>query len=256
MSREAIIRIARSEFYNVIRHPMVIATAIILCLLIVINAAGCSYLLPQLKLMGYKDVFTQGWSNTFSYTLLILSFISLCISVVSISGERANGSLRVLLTKPLYRKDIIAGKFLGINAFLLLLSLFAMLMNIALIMIAYSGPSSVVEIIKIGLFEIVMFLFSMLTSGIMILFAIIFKGLLDSLVFALTYLYVTWYVYVPDSLEILRWINPVQQCKMIVTPMVTLSTWMDASLPSVILLILEIIAVFLAGSALFNNEDT
>jgi ABC-2 type transport system permease protein len=256
VSWNAIRIIAKNEFSNVIRHPIVIVTVVVLSILIAINAAGCTYLLPQLKSFGFGDVFTQGWGNMFTYTLLVLSLISLCVGIVSISGERANGSLRVLLTKPLYRKDIITGKLLGINAFLLLLNLFVALVNVALIMIAYGGPSSSAELVKIGLFELAMFVFSMLTSSVMILFAIALKNLLESLVFALAYLYVTWYVFVPDSLAVLRWINPVVQCKMIVTPLVTLSTWTNVSLPILVLMILELLAVFLADSALFNNEET
>jgi hypothetical protein len=139
-------------------------------------------------------------------------------------------------------------------AFLLLLNLFVGILNIALIMINYGGPGSTNELLKIGLFEIVMFIFSSLTFGIMLLFSLIVTGLLESLVFAMAYLYLTWYVFVPDSLGILRWINPVLQCHNAITPWATLPTWMNTSLP-VILMIIELAAILFANIMLFNREE-
>lgn len=247
--------LARSEFASIVRNPIVIVTTIVLCFLIVLNSAGCSYLLPQLKLLGYTDVFTRGWSNTYVYTLLILTFLSLCIGVVSLSGERSNSSLRLLLTKPLYRTDLIVGKLVGINAFLLLINLFAGVINISSLMVSYGGPESISSIYKIIIFVLVMFIFSSLTTGIMVFCSIILKGVLESLVFAMTYLYATWYVYVPDSLDVLRWINPVMQCKMTVNPGTTIPDWINGSLPVVILMIIEVLAVSLLDCVLFNRED-
>jgi ABC-2 type transport system permease protein len=247
--------VARNEFALIIRHPMVIIIAVLLMVLILINSVACSSLLPQLKIMGYKEVFTQGWSNQYSYTLLIISFLSLCIGIISIAGERSKGSMRLLLTKPIYRKHVIVGKLMGINMFLLMLNMFASVMNIALIMIFYSGPDSMFEIFRIGIYAFIMFIFSALTSGLMVFFSLILKGLFESLTFAVSYLYMTWYVYLPESSDILRWINPVHQCKMIIQPWLPFTTWIETAIPVIVLLSLETIVMVLACCAQFNREE-
>ena len=247
--------IARSEFSKIARHPVVAITVGFLFFLIFINAIGCQYLLPQFKLTGHQEVFSQGWLNTEVPTLQILTFLSLCIGVISISGERTNGSLRVLITKPLYRRDIITGKMAGIVAFLVIINLFVGLLNISLIMIFYGGPDSVFEIFNIGIYTLIMSLFCALITGIMILSAIVFKGLSESLLFAASFLYLTWNVeFMPGSLGIFRLVNPVIQVTAAIGAAESFS--MISAMPFIVLMIVETIAIYLASCAAFNFEET
>ena len=201
MSANAIRSIAVREFSNLVRNPLVIVTVVVLCILVLVNGAGCSITLPIFKRMGYSDVFMVGVGNTFHNTSLILSFLSLCMGIISIAGERSNGSIRVLLTKPVYRRDVIAGKFLGINALILLLATFILVVCVSSVMVSYGGPESTIAILKLLTYVFLLYVFCSIMAGMMLLFGIIFKDLSVALVFSVSYLYLSWFVEAPASLQ-------------------------------------------------------
>lgn len=255
MNFNAVKLIAQNEFSTIISNPVVIISSICLVIFIFINAFGYSYLYPQLVSLNVDNCIFQGWCNSCVISAEILSILSLCIGIISISWERSGGSLRVLLTKPVYRKDVIAGKLLGVNAFLLLLNLFAGLVNLALLTALCGEPGSDDYIrMGTGVFSVTVFCF--LTTGVMMLFALVFKGLIESLIFASSWLYVAWFLQWPDSWGPLRFVDPWYQWVSVVLSInKPVDTWSDAAFPLLLLLIIETVIVFSASFYIFNKED-
>jgi ABC-2 type transport system permease protein len=259
LSFSAIRLIAIHEFSSIVRNPLVIVSTIAICVLIIINGAASSVLLPSLKL-GFKEVFILSVSNASRHIALVLSFLVLCLSIITISKERSNGSLRVLMTKPLYRRDIIIGKLLGINTFILLLDLFLFMICISSITISYGGPESISVVLKLITFALIVYIFSAFMAGIMLLFGIALKNLSIALVSSLSFLYLVWYLEVPTSIDSLWAFSPVRQYMDIVVSLIgsqsQYSNWLDGAMPSIIFMILEAIAIFLVDCYLFNKEET
>jgi len=259
-----IILLAQNEFIRIIRHPLVIIMSIVLFTLAIINAAGCSVLLPNIKSTEVGDVFFLGMSNTLHDTSLILSFLSMSIGIVSISNERSNGSLRVLMTKPVYKKDIITGKFIGINALLILLISIIVSLCVSTLMISYGMPFSLTDaFLRIGSYILILYLICILMSGLVMLFGIIFKNLHIALVLSVSSLYLAWFTVLPINFGDLRMLNPVVLYLFITSGMghhifdsiFPYMAWASAALPLIILMLFEIIAIFLIDCVLFIKEE-
>ena len=248
--------IARNEFSNIVRNPVIIIIAGFLTALIIINALGCHYLLPLNKSFGFNSVFLQGWMNIATPTMEILTILSLCIGIVSVARERSKNTLRMLIVKPVYRRDIITGKLMGIAVFLVLFNILIGFLNISAILISYGGPDSITEIIEIGISTVIISIYCSLTSGIMILFALVFKGLAESLIFAISYMYLTWYNTYPEFMTVICNFFPRYLCGS-----ATIGSALDGQydVGSVLmfsaLLLAEAIIIFLADCAVFNFEE-
>jgi ABC-2 type transport system permease protein len=260
MSNNAINLIARNEFANIIRHPLVIITIVALCAIIIVNGAGSHWLLFVLKNMGIKEVFMLGVSNAFTNTSVVLSFLALCLGIISVAGERSNGSLRVLLTKPLYRRDVIVGKYLGINAVILTLATFTLMISVASIMVSYGGPESPQMILSMAFYIFLLYIFCSLMSGLMLLVSILFRDISMALILSMSFLYLVWFVDIPMSLQNVWMVSPVLQyftvANGLLTPQSSFIQWFENALPWIVLMIFETIIIFLMNCFLFNREES
>jgi len=74
----------------------------------------------------------------FDITSQICTITAMFLGVISIVGDRNDNIFKVFITKPLYIRDIIIGKFLGINAFILTL-VFAVLIACGILEWVFTG---------------------------------------------------------------------------------------------------------------------
>jgi len=112
-----ILIVARKEIIDVLRSKRFIA---LISLFIIFYIAGLSFIFT----MGSENIGRRPIIFLFSNLFNSLGFIAPLIGVVigfdAISGERERGTLKILLSQPIYRDDIVNGKIL---AFITVISL-------------------------------------------------------------------------------------------------------------------------------------
>ena len=140
--------------------------------------SGIFFNFPEPKIM--KIVF----SGMIEYIAVIGAILAILLGFNSISGERSRGTLKVLLSYPLYRDNVINGKFLGkigILVFTLVCS-FSIAICVTLIM----GISiSLSELGVAALFLIISCLYLVTFFGISMFFSVISKKDSDSLLYSI-----------------------------------------------------------------------
>jgi Cu-processing system permease protein len=114
MDMKAIYSIAKKEFLDNWRNKWIIAVAaIFLVLTLVVSYFGTAHTGDT----GWKDV-DDTIAIMMSIVTFLLPIIGLMLGYASIVGERERGSLSLLLSYPVRRHDVIAGKFVGLSAVL------------------------------------------------------------------------------------------------------------------------------------------
>ena len=259
--------IAGNEFARIIKNPIVIAFAVLMLIFAIIKAGGYSALLPRYEaFMSLDEIFFDvGLGNLLWVLSTFFSFLAMCISIIAVAEEQ-NGSLKTLVSKPLYRRDVIIGKFLGISTILFLLILLTVCLYVSLTMIVYSGPTSFTELLlRAGSFVILLFLNCSFTTGLVMLLGIVLnkaETLVVSVVFV-TQEYLSGNGFIA-TLGQLQLIDPM--CLYIsafegtagmdlYTTSVSYTTWLGYAIPYIGMMAIEIVLVLLASCWLINRED-
>lgn len=143
-------------FKEVVRRRILLVTIVLAVVFLVLYGTGVHY--------GYKDM---GGSHTAGpmqaliapmflsiglyFGSFIIAFLAVMAAVGSISGEIENGVIYSVVPRPLRRRDIIAGKFIG---YTLMLSAFASLFYVAVLLIVHynTGLNAPVQAGAISLF--------------------------------------------------------------------------------------------------------
>lgn len=259
--------IAGNEFSRVMKSPIVIAFAVLMLFIALLNAGGNSALLPRFEqFMSHDEVFFYiGLGNSLWTLSTFFSFLAMCISIIAIADEKT-GSLKVLVSKPLYRRDVIIGKFLGVSTILLLLILLTVSLFISLTMIVFSGPASFTEIVlRAGSFAILLFLNCSFTTGLVMLLGI-FLNKAETLVISVVYVtqeYLSRNGFIA-TLGQVKLIDPM--CLYIsafeisyeadlYTTSVPFTAWLCHAIPYVVIMVIELILVLLISCWLINRDD-
>jgi ABC-type transport system involved in multi-copper enzyme maturation permease subunit len=262
-----IVQIARNEFSLTMDQPLTLIVSLVILTIALIHAAGNYYILPEsASLFPPGEVFiTMGMDNSFWYTTLFCSFLALCVGIISIGSERSDGSIRLLLTKPLYRRDVIAGKLLGGSLFMLVTVATTLIVCVASMLITYQGTLSYPELLLRSLiYGIILFIYCSLTLSIAMLIGSFFKDRSVALIAAFCYLYFaliekTFF----NDLGSLNKIDPYFLYTYAFCPVDktlfdmsgSVSAWAGQSIPYIALLLLEIGIVFMLNCIIFNNEE-
>lgn len=104
--------VAKKDFRDAIRSRVLLG----LVLLFTAFAAGLAAIqwVPPLYRDGSVETSTLALLNSMRQpTVLLVPLISLAVTYNSIAGERESGSIRLLLTLPNSRTDVVAGKYVG-----------------------------------------------------------------------------------------------------------------------------------------------
>lgn len=190
--------IANQEFSRVMKSPLVY---IVLGILFVIAALTGYYWSYQVNManassytISYYDYILSGLGNVAYFNEMFLAIVALSIGVLSIMEDSAKSAINVLLTKPVYRRDIILGKFFGLSSFMLLLSAFATIMDLAILMVFDSGPVPVGDCVLRLVTIIVLLTFECsITICITMLAGLVFKSLLAAVSVVVTWFFVVWF---------------------------------------------------------------
>ena len=117
-------------------------------------------------------------SNPFSFPLfmsLFIPIIGIALGFDAINSERVSGNLSRLLAQPVYRDDVINGKFLSgvIMMSLMILSMVILVSGLGLRMIGV--PPQAEEILRLFTFVVVSILYGAFWMALAILFSTLFK---------------------------------------------------------------------------------
>ncbi len=258
--------IAENEFSRLVKNPVIIIFVIVLCAMSVINAVGQFAYAPVSVSDGNPYVFMDGIGQIYYFTTLVFWSLALCLGVVSVSMDRSSSALKVLLTKPLYRRDIITGKFLGTSAVLLLLIMFHLFFASLLLTIAFRGPETFDIVLKVVSIGVVLFISCTFTLGIAMVLGTVFRDVLSASIACVSYFFLGLYVEMPVSTEWLRlvlsqsslvnyWIFNKRVNLFFNNPPSIFSEWLGVALPYIMFLVLEALVVFLVACLLFNREE-
>ncbi len=235
----------------------------------VLNGAASAYQVYQADRHIASDTvdyfFLMGVGNAFYHTSILLSALSMFIGALAIAEEKANGSLSVLNAKPIYKRDVFVGKFVGLSGFLLLLTTVIIMLIVSTLMIFYRGPFSAEELfLRMTSYIIITFLSCVLTLGIAMLIGIWLKKLLAILIVIGTFLCIDWFYTIPNALQSLNVFVPssllftmlAENGTNLINTASGFQEWLNGALPYIIFNIVEIVLIVLVSSHIISKMET
>lgn len=263
--------VAKNEFEMTAGNPLVIMFMILIFVLAFLNAAGSLAWSKSFPITDYTGTIISDLRNVTATMDGFFVLLTLCIGVISIADERSKGTLSVTLTKPLYRRDILIGKLIGISIFLLVLATTTYVLLVSILIIFYGNAGSIVEVMaRVFILNILLFVYCCFTLGLVALFSIILtKG--AALIASLVYICYEWYNYSgitsidplfgvlvsfdPTNLYWRSIVGPVLGGPNLLDTTFSLRDCLNYHWPYILLLILEVIVIILIDSMLFNREE-
>ncbi|AFC99895.1 hypothetical protein Mtc_1139 [Methanocella conradii HZ254] len=264
---KAIFLVAKNEFNRIVRNPIAVVFGVLILVFATVYAMGCSASLPSIHFEEHDFIFFyMGIGNFYWMLSVFFAFFSMCVGIVSVADEQSSNSFRVLFAKPLYRRDIIIGKFLGIGTFLLIALALAIALISSLVILVYGGPESVSELVwRLGAFTFVSSLSCSVTLGLVMLLGIMLSKE-EALVVSLAYISFSWLTQtnlIPQSFRDLIVIIPVDlfvkaSCVRgndLFTLTLPFDRWLGNALPYIVLLLAEAIILVLIDCVLFARKE-
>lgn len=254
--------VARNEFARVFFHPLTPAILLLLSFLAILNGVGGT----AANFGGSPDEVGLYYciGQTFMFTSVYGVVVAVFIGVMSIAEERRNHSLNVILSKPLYRRDLIIGKLVGLNCYILTIIVYSILLAGLALSIFYFTPTNPLDFLsKIAIYVLIAFVYTSLNIAIGLLISIIIKDLLISTTLAMTFIFMDGYVG-------WTWISPILNnfsprylmCNLYANDVVnlqsttlTVSQWVNANVTYLFFLIAAIILVSLITMTVYTKRD-
>jgi ABC-type transport system involved in multi-copper enzyme maturation permease subunit len=264
--------LAANEFRRQIGHPVTIAIFGLLVVLAVINGLGSISVLPTFESWMTTDVFINvGLSQEFFNISQYCSVAALILGLLSVAEDRRR-VLGVLLTKPLHKRDVMAGKFLGLNLFLLLLITVTYLIVSLLITLAFRGPTSMEEfVLRLSALILALFLECSFLAGIGMLIGMVFSSLKEAIIVGVTYLSIEWFSNAM-FMDVLKYLSPYWVYFKIISVRETVvdgeikaisifnttvpfGDWLNAALPYAALMAAGVIVVFVLNCIVISRTE-
>jgi ABC-2 type transport system permease protein len=259
--------VAGYEFRSTMRNPLVLVSIILLLAISVISAYGFTlnaFSSNQGQGTSLLSVFmTSLGGNAYEISSIFL-ILSVCLGVFSIVEERHGGTLGVLISKPVYRRDVILGKFIGLSGFLLMAISLVLAIRVSTALILHPMPAwSFTEIFaRIASLGASLFLYCVVMLGISMMVGVLFKNIALAIALSATIVYVEWFTPLLAPLNIL---NPKilylhylwgrHDNNFIFSVSSPYLAWLSSVFPYFILLAAEAIIVLLIDCVLFSREE-
>ncbi len=262
----ALYRIAWQEFRRVLSHPLVIVLGLIVLGIAYLNGAGGAESLQVISSMYEvyrRDAFMVGVATVCASTSMASVIMAAFLGATSVPNDRWNNTLGVLLSKPLYRKDYLLGKFLGLSAFMLLFNVFVFLSVSFMVLVFYGGPLSITYVLpRLTFYLAALTLACMLAIAFNMLLGVLSKNALFVTTAAMTFIFVDRIWYAENLLGGFSILLPTRLYYRILDPTpyvpetpLPLDVWIQYAAPYIILILVEMIALLLAGMHVFSRDD-
>jgi ABC-2 type transport system permease protein len=254
-------RVARNEFARVFFHPLTPTIVLLLLFLAVLYGLGgtTAYMGGSSDDGLYYNI-GQIFYFTSEYGVVIAAFIG----VLSIAEERRTHSLNTILSKPIYRRELIIGKFLGLNCYMLAIITYSLLSAGLSLSLLYFTPTDPLDFIaKIAIYVLITLVYTSVVMAIAMLISVIFNDLLISTTLAMSFLFV-------DGFVGWSWVSPVldnfspiiamgnlyiRHAADLRDPVLTVGQWFSVNAPSLFFMVAAIILVSLASMMVFTRSD-
>ncbi|MGA9140405.1 MAG: ABC transporter permease subunit [Methanocella sp.] len=259
-----VLKIAGNECSRVAGHPLVIITSLVLFIFAVLNGLGGKEMLVDLAGSDPGNVIISTGLGQVLYSIAFLcTIVAVFVGAMSVVQERSKSSLLLLLTKPLYRRDIIAGKFLGLSLFMLVFIALNVAVNVFMIVLFFQAPVQTVEFLfRIFFFILVLFIECSLSLAIMMLAGVILQDLLKVALVAVTYVYLEWFALIQAYIGWWTNVSPRSMFFSIVLGSGTLldtsiayTTWLGRFLPQILLMVVLTVGIFLLDCVVFARRS-
>jgi ABC-2 type transport system permease protein len=257
----AIVKIAKNEFRGIATNRFMILVSIIIILFTVVDGARNSYHNDAFSFFGF--VFVSMGSEFFVISLLC-TIVAAFIGLTCIADDR-NNSISVLLTKPLYRRDVILGKFAGLSFSQLSLIAISIFFSSVFLLLFYGMTDLMGEfILRQCTLIAVLFIECAMVSGVTMLFGLLFKNFIFAMGMAVTYFFIDWYANPALSIKELLYISPNQLYMKIFLGTGGIGlydtsypymSWLGFALPYVLLMIFLTIALVSICCFVFTKRD-
>lgn len=266
MNMNPILIIVSSEFSSALRQPVLVVISILLFTIAIFCGAGSSLQISHSSTddLSWDDPFFLAVMSSSAMLAPILSAFAMFIGVLAMSDEKSDGTIRVLITKPLYWKDIIIGKLLGLSAFLIMLTVFSILLFVSAVMVFYGGPQSVSELIlRTASYIMALCLLNILMLAISMLLGTIIDNTLVVLTITGLLYWLQSYAGLAYS-NIMNYVLPLGVYGMILSgngnflyqTSVPYGVWLSGALPLIVLESAVILSLFLANCYLFSRYES
>ncbi|MDI6897782.1 ABC transporter permease [Methanocella conradii] len=265
----AVWAIARQEFVRVLTYPLIPVVAFIVFLIALLDGAGYASGLEGVGISNGPDVLIFGFTRSWESTAMICSIVAIFLGATSILYERWNSSLNVLLTKPLYRRDYYMGKFLGLSGFMLLFNAFTILLVGLMMVVFYMEPQSGSEFaLRVSSYIFITTLSCSLVLALSMFFGVLSKNILLVTSLSVIYTFFDWIWHPERIMGGLSEFTPQQLYFRLIGPkgitdpaalfntLVPFDRWLNAAIPLLIFVLLEMLALLLIGMCLFSREDS
>lgn len=269
---KAMFAVARNEFTLVSGSKIALVFVGLVAVWAIVNTLGYSGTWEKIQqnpdVVSHMETFyTLGVSNFFYKLSMLFAFLSMCVGIITIADERSRGSLKILTSKPLYRSDIIIGKFFGISIFLLLLMIFATIIFVVPLMIFYETPDSLTDfLLRMSSITFITFLNCSFTLGLVMLFGIVLDKA-EALVVSLVYIAAEWLgqagniLYYLGNLKIVdpgilqMYAFGLGNDFILYIDLPSFNTWLNYAAPYIVLMIAEVAIIVLVNCTLFNRAE-
>lgn len=253
--------IASNEFRRVVFDPLSIVVFFFVLFLVLLNAIGVSGSSSE---EGHLSVTSLGF--IFYDLVQYCAAVAVFAGALSMAGERSRHSLPILLTKPLYRRDVVLGKFLGLNAFLLIFVSAVYLAYAVLLFVLVGTPASGDDYtLRLVSVTLVLFLQSSLAMAIAMLAGAFFKKVLQATLVSVTLFFTVWYCTTLNFFGSLSLLSPYmlsfkileggQNMLALVHADISYMTWLNSALPYIAFIVLEIIVVLAVSCMVFIRSE-
>ncbi|MEL4304852.1 ABC transporter permease subunit [Methanococcoides sp. LMO-2] len=195
MNFDKIKTIAKKEFFDSVKsRSFVIVFGIFLVLMLTSSIAGVNQYNEDLqsyqetmasfgnmkssdKFLSFPEpeLMSVLFGNIVSNIAVMGAILAIMLGYNAISGEKERGNLKLLLSYPLYRDDVINGKFLGKIAVLVMTLMITALISVSVALVMGLVPT-VDDIIKLMLFMAVSIVYLVTFLGISIFFSTVSKN--------------------------------------------------------------------------------
>lgn len=271
MKMPAIYYIARNEFYRVLIHPLIIVVAVIILITTFIIVGGEHLDLRTLSIIENIDVFIHAYYMN-GYDPNFISYIlAAFLGVTAMAEERAKGTLNVLLAKPLYRKDMILGKFVGLSVFMLIFIIAILSIMTFMLLYFYGEPQSITEfLLRITAYTISLWLELSFVIAFTLLLGMVFRDILVSMSVTVTFLsfewfwrsastglietFITKFPITPRTLN-QRIINPDNTLANLFYTSLPFYSWLNDAMPYIVLLLVLILIMLLIDCLVIARSD-
>jgi len=193
--------LAQKEFADHLWNPVFMVMLAVFSLVII--ACGYEYGVIEGVFIGTMTVITPGilmGMMMLSHNIsLFIPLFGVALSFDALLKEERSGSLNVLMSHPLYRDNIIAGKMLGSMISLLFVLFISIVLAVGTLMLLIGESVTGSELVRIAAFFVVTYLYGTIFLGMGLLLSVLLKDPSDSLIYSI----VLWLVFTVAFLSVL-----------------------------------------------------